>query len=1122
MQQSPSSIILSPEQAGTTSLLRQLFGNAVASRYVDFCKLVGGDLPLHATRTLAAHALRELDALLRQVLASPFDAVIRDDPSEKALRKKARKSLKEIGFDEEARQRADGALKPQLNFKRQVERILTRLGLDPEGEIAKKWLSFRDALSQVHQRSFDKTLRIDDEFRRTFAEPFDAVIWALATALQERYSALLQRASEIAAMGPETGMDAFVKEIPGAAQLQRHFYDRLNSEDWLPALEERGLLGEPSFTKEEDDTGFGQWPVSRYLLRMAKSENAQTRAIVLKAIGSLAASVHPDVHHDGMEVVAALPTNEAALLADVIAGWLRPDFALVLQFPPVIIEKLARAGEIDAALKVAAAFFQVFDTGGRLATLHDHLMYEHFLPKSMEDLAAAGPTKALALFCGLLEQVIVIRRRSDENSTIDDSNYLVGDFDDNPSHRDIPACIAAAILRCAESALKSDGSQPLAIVTEVKSHRGRLFERIAMKIVAMSPAALPDLAAAYLTDQKFIDQDWCRKEYAAIANVWFGSLDPQSRQSILDFIYAIPDDHRFDEWFRKTHGKPPTERERREYRFSEVRDVVWGWRNALPDALRLELEAGVAEFGDPDHWRNTLYREAESPLTSAQLRALPIEDCIEFLKTRRVEVSEDDHAFATDALANQLRIAAAEDPIAFSAKAFDFEKMEPIILRRFLEAMEQAAFNGVSVSWGDLLALMARLCHDIPSSSGSPSAQHRYRIVRGMIDVISAGLRTTDAIPPRHTADLLGLARALYSISLQVADPYGNPDLAKSDPFHHAQQTIRGAAVELCVRLLRWLRQNAPSDIDATDGAASALHDFRSILEAELSGLSDATDVGRTIMGRYLNLLYDFDPDWLRRQLSSLLPRVPEPSRNPAWRAHLENDRGPVDALMSETAFCYADDIEKLAKPDADRDAHNHRLAEHLLTLHLRGTLPPHLLARFLDVASVGLRRDAMRLIGLTIGTSEQVYAERAKSYWMQRLAAATSTTDQEQYRKEIGAIGLWFLWVADVDWLMNQMLAVLSAGYAPNDVYTVIRHLASIDGRQVERVVDVLYALAISPHTGRYALMVQGTEIRRILVTGKRSGIGTVASKVDRIVNLLASKGNDTYLDLLDGSTET
>ncbi|WP_029084402.1 hypothetical protein [Bradyrhizobium sp. th.b2] len=159
MQQSPSSIVLSPEQAGTTSLLRQLFGNAVASRYVDFCKLVGGELPLHATRTLAAHALRELDALLRQVLASPFDAVIRDDPSEKALRKKARKSLKEIGFDEEARQRADGALKPQLNFKRQVERILIRLGLDPEGEIARKWLSFWDALSQVHQRSFDKTLK---------------------------------------------------------------------------------------------------------------------------------------------------------------------------------------------------------------------------------------------------------------------------------------------------------------------------------------------------------------------------------------------------------------------------------------------------------------------------------------------------------------------------------------------------------------------------------------------------------------------------------------------------------------------------------------------------------------------------------------------------------------------------------------------------------------------------------------------------------------------------------------------------------------------------------------------------------------------------------------------------
>jgi hypothetical protein len=57
---------LSPEQTQTGSLLRQLLGNAIANRYLDFCKLANGGIPLHATRPLAGHAMRELESLLRQ------------------------------------------------------------------------------------------------------------------------------------------------------------------------------------------------------------------------------------------------------------------------------------------------------------------------------------------------------------------------------------------------------------------------------------------------------------------------------------------------------------------------------------------------------------------------------------------------------------------------------------------------------------------------------------------------------------------------------------------------------------------------------------------------------------------------------------------------------------------------------------------------------------------------------------------------------------------------------------------------------------------------------------------------------------------------------------------------
>jgi len=88
-------------------------------------------------------------------------------------------------------------------------------------------------------KAFSQARAIDDEFRNKFARPFDIVMRGLASALQERYAALLNRAQEIAAMTPASGIKAFVGEIPGAGQLQHRFFENLASEDWLPLLDQK-------------------------------------------------------------------------------------------------------------------------------------------------------------------------------------------------------------------------------------------------------------------------------------------------------------------------------------------------------------------------------------------------------------------------------------------------------------------------------------------------------------------------------------------------------------------------------------------------------------------------------------------------------------------------------------------------------------------------------------------------------------------------------------------------------------------------------------------------------------------------------------------------------------------
>ena len=201
MDEPRNSYDLSPEQQHTASLLDRLLGKAVADRYVDFCRLAAGAFALKVPRPLAAHALRELDSMLRHVLAVPMEGKVPDKPENASQLDEARKALKALGcFDKDAIRRATESLKPRFGHKTQIRKIVARLGLDPEGDIGKRWISLNDNFGKAHERSFHRSLEVDDEFRSRYQEPFDTVIRAVAVALEGRYVPLMRRVEAIIAI----------------------------------------------------------------------------------------------------------------------------------------------------------------------------------------------------------------------------------------------------------------------------------------------------------------------------------------------------------------------------------------------------------------------------------------------------------------------------------------------------------------------------------------------------------------------------------------------------------------------------------------------------------------------------------------------------------------------------------------------------------------------------------------------------------------------------------------------------------------------------------------------------------------------------------------------------------
>jgi hypothetical protein len=132
---------LSQEQQNTAALIQQLLGKSMAVRDVDFCRLASGALPLRVSIPVAAHALRELESILRQTLAGPMEIAVDATPDDLAKVEDARANLRTIGFSDDAINRAAKELQPRLSHKAQIQAIVTRLGLAADGDIARAWIT---------------------------------------------------------------------------------------------------------------------------------------------------------------------------------------------------------------------------------------------------------------------------------------------------------------------------------------------------------------------------------------------------------------------------------------------------------------------------------------------------------------------------------------------------------------------------------------------------------------------------------------------------------------------------------------------------------------------------------------------------------------------------------------------------------------------------------------------------------------------------------------------------------------------------------------------------------------------------------------------------------------------
>lgn len=1132
---------LSPEQADTAALLERLLGNAIAERYVDFCRLAAGATDLSVTIPLAGHALREIESSIRATLAVPLDAEAVKSVADEDQDRKVSEALQAAGLKQDNIDRAIKSLQPKINHATQIRLICERLGLAPDGDIANAWVSLSQGAGQTHRRSFHRVLRVDAEFRKEFQEPFELFVRGVMVALEGKYSTLMQRVEHLARMN-DAGRAAklFESEIPGAPPLQWHFFQTLKNPAWIPHLIHRQLTREP-----QHDPVFGmkfrQWPVGFYLLQMAKLHDGKTPEMVAQGLRTVANSKNTDVVRTGLDIIAALPSKEAASVSDILVGWLTSDSRHhYMTSPQQTIVSLVAGGEIKAALDIAQSVYQLVDEGGSIATLHAQHMYEHFLPETVKVLVKADPLASLEIFSDLLLRGVVIKGHYSLDPPEDHTHYTAHAIAGHETRTYEPYdALINAVRDIALAAMEKTPDQTAEIAKALISRGPRIFKRIAMHALAKNASAAPELSATLLTDKNLIGQSWCEDEYSELAVAWFPSLIKTQQDEILAYIDAMPDEYRanWERHFEEHQKRPPEENDQRIYDGAVFRDAVRKWREVLPTERKQDLDEIVAEVGDPDVWRTRFFQEETSPLTGDDFATKPVSEVIEFLRTWQPQPGPQKQTIT--ALGQQLRQAVEKEPVRFAEEAEKLATLRPIYVRRILEGFESVVRSQKNLPWGPILNLMEIVIARVEQAQSVADAvegdDQNWNLAcstTGSLLRLALG-QGASGISYEFSSQIFFIIGGLLRVAPKKPETNDFEKQFEKHTYFSAEQTMRGRAVELLIMHLFWESKHQCSPThEKPHSALSIRTDIREALEAQLKDRSANGRIPRAIMGRWLQMLSYFGTEWLFEHAGTIFPDGNDLLRHAAWRGHLLNDNGPVRPLLPKLLPSYLEEIERLARGDVadqqqDRDdeVRGNRLGEYVLITYLFGDAPLDTLMKpFWNKAPSAVRKHAIWFLGTQLQFPPDRLPEKVRlrglAYWDARLAAGIAANDKEPFREELGGIASWCRHPnIDAKWLLDQMKRMLSAGFAPSAGYTVVEWLAKLVFEDVEGPLEVLQALLKNPHLDHWTYATHKDSIRTILAGGMQSENSATVKRAEETISLLASLGETEYLDLIRSS---
>lgn len=944
--------------------------------------------------------------------------------------------------------------------------------------------------------------------------------------------ALIERALQIAGRNPES----FV-----------YFFERLASPDWIEALDERGLFGDPPDLETTD--GYVRapvWPPSQFLARVAAQAPNQVLAIALEI-----ETDNERIHEDLTNAALAMPAARAVEWATQEIRWLQQREHLYFLLPDKLAQlavHLGQQGEIEVAL---ALFVQLFRPVGvereaagpwdfRTArTRVEHWQYNMLLERTVSPLVDAAPAATAQALVGLVGQCLDLAQVNVEDP-LDDYSYIWRPrlSDEHRDEREPEQALVSALRDVAvatrDRALLPDAELVNLLLVDARP----IFRRIAMHSLSTGPEPDLGVAADLVVDRATLRSDRPSVEYQELLERVAPELETDSFNRLVAWIDAGPDIGDVEDYVRRVReygNREPAPDEAAEYtnawRARRLRLLIRG----LSDEGRRQYDQLVERVGEQRFtvpFEVTTWVGPTSPLSLIELRELDDDGIVDYLSTWE-ESGDLGPEPSIEGLARTLKTLAEEESARMSRLSARLRGLHPQYAYWTLMGLSAAVRNNQAVDWEPIFQLVhwvleqeSDRAHDDLDRDSEP------RVVgwaHGEVaSVIEAGLRSAEnPIPIERRQEIWQV------LGLLAMDPDPRPAREEReggtnfDPATLALNSVRGRALHAAVFYGLWVRRQINADGETEPQGLDAMPELRDLLNAHLDPQREPSAAVRSVYGQFLPQLAYLDTGWVRDSSPQIFPREPElvHLRNAAWGAYVVFSR-PYEDLFEILESDYYLAVARLGDAVAERwigssESPEERLGDHLMSLYWRGRLSleeGQLVHRFFQAAPAELRAHALTFVGSSARDQDQLDTEvvqRLESLWEARARKGLNDLDANAIA-ELKAFAWWLSATSlSMEWRLTQTEKLVEAGVYPAPEFLVFQALQqAVSGAPalVTRVLrkyleGVSNSWAISAHTDEV------TDILRIALDAPDA---SAQSQARDTIHYLGALGLRQYRELL------